>query len=66
MVCPAIDNSASCKICTVIGFLRAKNMIPAEMHHESCMVCSQNVTTERTERQWCRMSNDGLANKCSQ
>jgi hypothetical protein len=34
---PAVDNSASCEICTVIDFLHAENMSIAEIHHELCM-----------------------------
>jgi hypothetical protein len=33
-MCPAIDNPAGCKIRAVIHFLHAKNMTPAEIHHE--------------------------------
>jgi hypothetical protein len=66
MVCPAIDNLTSCKIYTVISFLHAKNMNAADMHCELCMVYSQNIMSERTERQWCRMFEDGLANEYSQ
>jgi hypothetical protein len=33
-MCPAIDNSASCKICTVIRILHTKNMSAAEIQRE--------------------------------
>jgi arsenate reductase-like glutaredoxin family protein len=55
-MCPVIDNSSSCKIRTVIHFLHAKNM------SEFCMVYSQNVMSEGTVRQWCRMFKDGRRN----
>jgi hypothetical protein len=33
-----IDNPASCKICTLIHFLHAKNMSAVEIHRELCAV----------------------------
>jgi hypothetical protein len=48
---PAIDNPASCEIHAVIFFLHAKNMSAVEIHHELCMVYSQNVMSEGTVRQ---------------
>jgi transposase len=63
MMCPAIDNPASCEIRAVIRFLHAKNMSDVEIHRESCAaVCGQNVMSEGTVRQWCRMFKDGRAN----
>jgi hypothetical protein len=63
MMCPAIDSPASCEICAVIHFLPAKNMNAVEIHHELCTVYGQNVTSEGTVRQRCRMFKDGQANK---
>jgi hypothetical protein len=66
MMCPAIDNPASCEIRTVIRFLRARNMDAAEIHRELCVaVYGQNITSEGTVRQWRRMVIDGQANRCS-
>jgi hypothetical protein len=62
MVCPAIDNLVSCKICTVIHFLHAKNISAEEIHHELCEVYKQNVISEGTVRRWCRMFKDGQTN----
>jgi transposase len=59
MMCPAIDNPASCEILSVVRFLLAKNMSAAEMHRELCAVCAQYVMCEETVRQWCRMFRDG-------
>jgi hypothetical protein len=55
MTCPVIDNPTSCKICTVICFLHAKNISAVEIHLELCTVYEQNVMNEGTVRQWCRM-----------
>jgi hypothetical protein len=65
-MCPAIDNPISCEICAVTCFLHAKNMSAAEIHPELCTVYGQNVMSEGTVRQWCRMFKAGQANKCSQ
>jgi hypothetical protein len=50
MMCPAIDNSVSCEICTLIRFLHAKNVSAVEIHRELCEVCGQNVMSEGTVR----------------
>jgi hypothetical protein len=44
----------------LIQFLHAKNMSAAEMHRELCVaVYGQNVMSEGTVRQWCRILKDG-------
>ena len=55
MVCPAIENPDSYKICAVICFLHAKNMSAVEIHCELHVVYCQNAMSEETVRQWCRM-----------
>jgi hypothetical protein len=63
MMCPAIDNPASCEICTLIRFLRTKNMSAAEIYRELCAaVYGQNVMNEGTVRQWCRIFKYGWTN----
>jgi hypothetical protein len=59
MTCPAIDNAPSFEIPAVIRFLHAKNVSAAEIHRELCGVYGQNVMSEGTVRQWCRMFKDG-------
>jgi hypothetical protein len=55
-----IDNPTSWDIHAVICFLHTKNMSAAEIHHELYMVVyGQNVMSEETERQCCRMLKDG-------
>jgi transposase len=61
-MCPVINNPASCEICAVICFFRAKNMSAAEIHRELCAVYGQNLKNEGTVRQWCRMFKDGRTN----
>jgi hypothetical protein len=42
VMCPAIDNPASCEICAGINNFRAKNRSAMEIHRELCAVCGQN------------------------
>jgi hypothetical protein len=51
MICPAIDNPASCEIRVIIRFLHAKNMSAPQIHRELCAVYDQNVMSEGTVRQ---------------
>jgi transposase len=61
-MCPAIDNPTSCEIRTLIRLLRAKNISAAEIRSEFCTDYSQNVMSEGTIRQWCRIFKDGRTN----
>jgi transposase len=61
-MCPVVDNPGSCEIHAVIRFLHAKIMSTVEIHCELCMVYGQNIMSEETVRQWCRMFKDGWAN----
>jgi hypothetical protein len=58
MDCPAIDYHATCEIRAVIRFLHAKNMSATEIHRELHAVYRQNIMSEGTVRQWCRMFKD--------
>jgi hypothetical protein len=51
MMCPEIDNPASCENRAVIRFIHAKNTISAEIHRELCAGYGQNATSEGTVRQ---------------
>jgi hypothetical protein len=62
MMCRAIDNPASCEIHTVIRFLHARNMSAVQIHRELCAVYSQNVMSEGTVKQRCRILKDGRTN----
>jgi transposase len=57
MMCPA-----SCEIRFVIDCLHAQYLSAAEIRHELCTVYGQNVMSEGTVRQWCRMFKDGRTN----
>jgi hypothetical protein len=62
MLCPATDNHTSCEIHSVNPILHAKSMSAAEILHELRVVYSQNVTSEGTVGQWCRMFKNGQTN----
>jgi hypothetical protein len=51
MMCPAIDNPASCEIRAVICFLHTINMSAAEIHCELHAIYSPNVMGEGTVKQ---------------
>jgi hypothetical protein len=57
-----IDNPARCEIRAVIRFLHTKNMSAEEIYCELCVIYSQNVMSEGTVRQWCRMLKVGQTN----
>jgi hypothetical protein len=64
MMCSAIDNPTSCEICVLISFFHAKDMSAEGIHRELCAaVCSQNVMSEGTVRQWCRIFKDWQTNE---
>jgi hypothetical protein len=54
-MCPAFNNPASCEIHVVARFLHATNMNDVEFYHKLCTVYEQNVMSEGTAGQWCRM-----------
>jgi hypothetical protein len=59
MMCSAIDNPARCEILALIGFLHSKNISAVESHPELCAIYGQNIMSEETVRQRCRMFKDG-------
>jgi hypothetical protein len=62
MMCPTIDNPASCEIRVLIHFLHYKNRSAAEIHRELCAIYGQNVTSEGTVKQRRRIFKDGRKN----
>jgi hypothetical protein len=65
-MCPAIDNLTSCEIRAVIRIFHAKIMGTVEIQNELWVaVYGQNIMSEGTVKQWCRMFKDGLQSKCS-
>jgi hypothetical protein len=47
-----IENSASCEIQSVIKFLNAKNVCPAEIDQQVCEVYGENAMSDGKVRRW--------------
>jgi transposase len=63
MMSPTIYSPTNCGMRAVIRFLHAKNMSATEIHRKLCaVVYGQNVMSEETVREWCRMFRDGRKN----
>jgi hypothetical protein len=64
MMCPVIDDPTSCEIrALIIRFLHAKITSAVEIHREfRAAAYGQNVMSDGTVRQWCRMFKDGRTN----
>jgi hypothetical protein len=50
LMCPAIDNNASCEIRVVISFLYTNNMAAREIQHGLCALYGQIVIREGSVR----------------
>ena len=58
----AIEGAPHCEIRSVIRFLNARNVLPSEIHHQSCQVYGNNVMSDGMVRKWVRMFNEGREN----
>jgi hypothetical protein len=57
-----IENPASCEIRSVITFVNAKNVRPAEIYRQVCEVYGENAVSYGMVRRWCRMFSEGWTN----
>ena len=57
-----IEGAADCEIRSVIRFLKAKNVLPSEIHHPICQVYGDNAMSDGMVRKWVRMFNEGREN----
>ena len=57
-----IQNPAACEMRSVIRFLHAKNMKPAEIHRQICDVYGEHVMSISMVRRWVQMFNEGREN----
>jgi len=57
-----IEGAADCEIWSVIRFLKARNVLPSEVHHQICQVYGDNAMSDGMVRKWVRMFNDGRQN----
>ena len=57
-----IEGAADCEIRSVIRFLKARNVLPSEIHHQICQVYGDNAMSDGIVRKWVRMFNEGREN----
>jgi len=57
-----IEGTADCEIWSVIRFLKARNVLPSEIHHQICQVYGDNAISDGMVRKWVRMFNEGRQN----
>ena len=57
-----IEGAADCEIRSVIRFLKARNVLPSEIHHQICQVFCNNAKSDGMVRKWVRMFNEGREN----
>jgi len=54
-----IEGAADCKIWSVIRFLKARNVLPSEIHHQTFQVYGDNAMSDGMVRKWVQMFNEG-------
>jgi len=57
-----IENIAACEMWSVIRFLNAKNMKPAEIHRQLCDLYGEHAMSSSMVRRWVRLFNEGRQN----
>ncbi|GBN69608.1 hypothetical protein AVEN_25773-1 [Araneus ventricosus] len=57
-----ISDPADCEVRSVIRFLNAKKVKPAEIHRQLAEIYGENVMTDGMVRKWVRQFNDGRTN----
>jgi hypothetical protein len=55
----SITNPTDCEVRSVIRFLNAKNIRPAEVHHQLAKVYGEGVMNEGNVCKWCHLFNGG-------
>ena len=57
-----IEGVTDCGIRSVIRFLKARNVLPSEIHHQICQVYGDNATSDGMVRKCVRIFNEGREN----
>jgi hypothetical protein len=57
-----IERPADCEIQSVIRFLNARNVKPADIHRQICEVYGENAMSDGMVRKWVRKFNEGRDN----
>ena len=58
-MCKKIESPAACKMRSVVRFLKAKNIKPAEIHLQLCDVYGEHAMSSSVVRRWVRLFNEG-------
>jgi hypothetical protein len=58
-----IEHPADCEIQSVIRFLKARNVKPANIHCQICAVYGETVMSDGMVRKWVRKFNEGRHNE---
>jgi len=53
-----IEGAADCEIRPVICFLKARNVLPSEIHHQTFQVYGDNAMSDGMVRKWVQMFNE--------
>ncbi|GBL75399.1 hypothetical protein AVEN_194591-1 [Araneus ventricosus] len=61
-MCETISDPSDCEVRSVIRFLNAKKVKPAEIHRQLVESYGENVMTDGMVRKWVRQFNDGRTN----
>jgi len=56
------ENPAACEMRSVIRFLNAKNMTPAEIHCQLCDVNGEHAMSSSVVQRWVQLFNEGCGN----
>jgi hypothetical protein len=62
LVFKKIENPAACEMCSVIRFLNARNMKPADIYRQLCEVYGEHAMSDSMVRTWVRHFNEGREN----
>ena len=54
-----IEGAADCEIRSVIPFLKARNVLPSEIHHQTIQVYGDNSMSDGMVRKWVQMFSEG-------
>ena len=57
-----IERPANCEIRSVIRFLNARNVKPADIHRQICEVYGETAMSDGMVRKWVRKFNEGRDN----
>jgi len=57
-----LKGPADCEIRSVIRFLKARNVLPSEIHHQICQMYGDNAMSDDMVRKCVRMFNEGREN----